>query len=226
MDILPLYVLLLLTAPLVLAAIRRGASWVVLAASIAIWLVAQAAPRFLMLSDPVFGIDAFRLPAWQLLFVVGLLAGHHRATLTAAIRPYRGAIIAVATIVLAVTFVLAQLERPAIDRSPVDVSQAMLSKPDLGWVRLLTFFSFIVVAYPVVQWAVRHPRLGPWLGPLQSIGRRSLASFIVLIVLTVVFVAVGGLSWPAWSQDLVTLGVVSVVYLASRSPVLRRVIPN
>jgi hypothetical protein len=226
MDILPLYVLLLVMAPVVLGIVRRGGSWIVLAASIATWLLAQAAPRFLMLSDPVFGIDAFRLPAWQLLFIVGLLVGHHRAALTTAIRPYRGAIIAVAAITLAVTFALAQLERPAIDRSPVDVSPAMLSKPDLGWVRLLTFFSFIVVAYPVVQWIVRHPRLGPWLGALQTIGRRSLASFIVVIVLTLLFVAAGGLSWPAWIQDLATLVVIALVYLAARSPVLQRVIPN
>ncbi len=226
MDTLPLYVLLLLIAPICLAAMRRDGSWIVLAVSIATWVMAQLAPRFLMLSDPLFGIDAFRLPAWQLLFVVGLLVGHHRAALTAAIGRYRGAIVAVAAVVLAITFTLAQLERPAIDRSPVDVSQTILSKPDLGWVRLLTFFSFIVVAYSVVQWVDGHDRLGRWLGPLQTIGRRSLASFIVLVVLTVVFMAGGGPSLPAWGQDVATLCAIVIVYLSARSSALQRVIPN
>jgi hypothetical protein len=226
MDTLPLYVLLLAAAPVVLAAARRGGSWVALAGSITLWLIAQGSPGFLVLSDPLFGSDAFRLPAWQLLFVVGLLAGHHRAALTAAIRPYRAAIIAVAATVLSVAFVLAQLERPAIDRSPVEVSLAMLSKPNLGLVRLLTFFSFIVVAYPLVQRIERHPGLGRMLGPLQTIGRRSLASFIVLVVLTVVFIVGGGPTLPTWGQDLFTLGALVVVFLAARSPFCQRVIPN
>ncbi len=189
-------------------------------------MIAQVAPTFLMLSDPPFPSDAFRLPAWQLLFFVGLLVGHHRAALTAAIRPYRGAIIAVAATVMAAAFVLAQLERPAIDRSPVDISRAMLSKPDLGWVRLLTFLAFIVVAYPVAQWIERRPGLGRLLGPFQTIGRRSLASFIVLVVLNVLFKAAGGPLLPIWGQELATVGAIVVVYLSARSPALRRMIPN
>src|SRR6476661_11143490 len=48
MDVLPLYVLLLLGAPLVLAAMRRGSSWLVLVASVLSWLYAQANPGFLV----------------------------------------------------------------------------------------------------------------------------------------------------------------------------------
>ena len=226
MDVLPLYVLLLLGAPLVLGAMRRGASWLVLIASVLSWLYAQANPGFLVFSSPVFNSDAFHVPAWQLLFVIGLLVGHNRAVIVEAVRPYRWLVVGGAAAVLATTFVLAQLERPSIQLSPITVPPAMLSKTDLGPIRLLTFFSFIIVAYWVIQALEPHPFMSRLFGPLQTIGRRSLASFILLVALTVIFVAAGGLAVSPRLQDIFTLVVMLLIYGAARSPLVRRVIPN
>lgn len=73
LNILPLYMTMLLMAPLVIyAGLRRP--WLVLAASIALWAIAGQF-RFNLPAFPNAGGWFFNPFSWQLLFVMGLLSG-------------------------------------------------------------------------------------------------------------------------------------------------------
>lgn len=87
-DILVLYTLLVLTAGPVLALLARGYTGAVLAMSVTGWVVFQVwpaqIPRFWTITD-----GGFPFSAWQMLFVVGLVIGYHRAALEWYFRPAR-----------------------------------------------------------------------------------------------------------------------------------------
>jgi hypothetical protein len=74
-NVMGLYVILLLASPLILAALNRGKAWWVLAATLAIYAVGTTT-RFRLL--PSQFEDSFPLLVWQVLFVIGLVAGFHR----------------------------------------------------------------------------------------------------------------------------------------------------
>lgn len=228
LDILPMYVVFLLAAPAVLWATRWNAA-AVLAVSVALWAAAQGWPRLGQLSDPVFGDDAFRLPAWQLLFVVGLVVGSRNHDVPGGLRRDHAALIVASAVALVALVGLAQLDRPSV--GAIHVPPGLTSRPDLGPVRLAEFLAFVVVALATLGWLRdrgafdRGPLAGPagWLGAL---GRRSLASFQLLTVLVIALVVVGVKSWPGPAVELMTLVIMAILFVAARSRAAARLIPN
>jgi hypothetical protein len=77
-SLMTLYFLLVLLAPLALYAMRERKTWLVIAASLTLWLGHLVLPR--QFGNP---LEIF-VPAaeWQVYFVAGLLIGYHRETLT------------------------------------------------------------------------------------------------------------------------------------------------
>ena len=75
-DVLMLYAVLVLAAPLALALLAHGRTGLLLGASVGVWAAYQAG--LLAPLDGVFaGLIVFPPFAWQLLFAAGLAAGYH-----------------------------------------------------------------------------------------------------------------------------------------------------
>ena len=76
-SLMTLYFVLVLTAPLALYAMQRGKIWLVIAASLGLWLGHLAFPRHF--GNPLEIV----VPAaeWQVFFTTGLLVGYHRQAL-------------------------------------------------------------------------------------------------------------------------------------------------
>jgi hypothetical protein len=76
-SLMTLYFILVLLAPLALYAMQRGRTWLVLGASLTLWLGHLVLPRHFGNPFEIF------VPAaeWQVFFVAGLLVGYHRKAL-------------------------------------------------------------------------------------------------------------------------------------------------
>jgi S-formylglutathione hydrolase FrmB len=81
-DVLALYVLLLLAAPLALLAMSEGGTLGLLAVSWLIWAGFQAFPQQTELPWTTAGNNLFYLAAWQALFFTAMVIGYHRERLT------------------------------------------------------------------------------------------------------------------------------------------------
>ena len=103
-NVMGLYVVLLLAAPVVLAGFTRGRTLAVLAASLGLYVVYQIS--YTTVLTAVYE-SPFPLLAWQVLFVLGLAAGFHREALVARARTAGGgAVLGVSALISAVGFFL------------------------------------------------------------------------------------------------------------------------
>ena len=82
-DILALYALLLLAAPLAIFLLSEGKWRELLAGSWLLWLFYQLAPDQVVLPWRIEHATIFPVAAWQVLFVSALVVGYHRAELAA-----------------------------------------------------------------------------------------------------------------------------------------------
>nr|WP_086939377.1 OpgC domain-containing protein [Thaumasiovibrio occultus] len=219
LDILPLYVMFMLLLPFCVYAYQKGAMWLVLLISGAVWagsgyihegqLQAVLALLPFELKYQVGYFDPF---AWQFLFIAGSACGYlaHKPDL----RWYNPVVAIVVAIVTAVLFVMHHGAFLAWGIHP-GVLYALGDKPELGWLRLLNVG---VWAYLVA--VVIHLR-PTWLDikPLSYIGRHSLQVFtwhIVLIYLAapllftnrfasyynlLVLVCLASIWIPAWVRE-------------------------
>lgn len=229
LNILPLYVVLLATAPGIFALLRRGYTWLVLAASIVLFALTQAYPHLGGWVDPRCGSDAFPVPAWQGLFIPAMCLGYHYTAICRRfVAPYRRRLLvglAVATTLLAV-LVWVQLPRfEFYDHVRWDLF--LWERHPLRFGRVLYFLVSIAAFYLIVQ---RGLSRGGWIGrgleALALLGRNSLYCFLVHIVLAF---PLASASVPAdwWAtSELITLGVVCLVYWMARYEVGRPWVPN
>jgi hypothetical protein len=86
-NVMGLYVVLLLAAPVVLAGLKRGRTGTVLAVSLGMWLTYQISSTTVLTA--VYE-SPFPLLSWQVLFVLGLTAGFHREALVSRARTAAG----------------------------------------------------------------------------------------------------------------------------------------
>jgi hypothetical protein len=93
-NVMGLYVVLLLAAPVVLAALKRGRTWAVPAVSLGLWAAYQVSGTTVLTA--VYE-SPFPLLAWQALFVLGLTAGFHRDALVSRARTAVGGAVLVAS---------------------------------------------------------------------------------------------------------------------------------
>jgi hypothetical protein len=192
MNILPLYIVLLLAAPLLIWTLNRRATWILVAPSSALWLIGLLNPDLLPFPGVSFGPRPFSLLAWQFIFILGLAAGYHRDRLLGIFwGVHKRKILAVAVAIALTIFVFAQLQRrPALGlglQLPEHLYW-LLDKKTFGPVRAVyTIASLILAAFAIrclLAWSERaRSRLGTSAGKLLSdlalMGRLSLACFVL-----------------------------------------------
>ena len=232
-NVMGLYVVLLLASPLILAALGRGKGLYVLGASIAAY-AAGATTRFRLL--PSQFEDSFPLLVWQVLFVIGLVAGYHRHRIIAWFSA-RVWVVAACT-VLAVVFAFLSWGNPYLANG-FDVRLAVI--PDatyrimydlffgrtyLAPGRLLNVLVLVVAAYAFLTayWKPVQRTLGWFLIPL---GQATLYVFIMHVVLIAVVANI-----PALLQENVLLNtaayavLLGLLWVMVRTRFLYRIIPT
>jgi hypothetical protein len=181
-DILPLYVVLLLAAPLLLFACTR-APWLTILASIALWATVGLL-RYKMPTWPTDNGWSFNPMAWQVLFVGGLLTGlamrQGRRLLPVNTWALR---LALAFLVFAAIFVQVPMIGTAGGHGLWLLNQTFGLPPlfvsfDKSFVFFLRLVHILALAYalsvlPVVKSLAVNPRLAP----LILLGRHSLPVF-------------------------------------------------
>ncbi|MCC6626354.1 MAG: OpgC domain-containing protein [Chloroflexi bacterium] len=195
-DVLMLYALLVLVAPLALALLARGRAVPLLLGSAAIWgghQVGWTAPIDALLGGP----ETFRPLAWQVIFVAGLVLGWHwrRLEPRVATRGWTLATLALGT-VAATLIALAVIAPHTPLAEPV---AAIFAKDGLRGGRLLAAAIFFPVLFAIAThlWQPLRAGLG-WL--LLPLGQRALPAYALHL-----FVILGAHVWwprlPGYSLD-------------------------
>lgn len=232
-NVMGLYVVLLLVSPLILAALNRGkAAWVV-AATLAVYAVG-AVTRFRIL--PSQFEDSFPLLVWQVLFVIGLVAGFHRYRIISWLTDHTWAV-AVCT-VAAFAFAFLSWGNPylannfdvrlaivpdAVYRSMYDL---FFGRTYLAPGRLLNVLVLVVAAYAFLTayWKPVARALGWFLIPL---GRATLYVFILHVVLIAVIANIPALrQGDIWINTAAYALVLGLLWVMVRTRFLFRIIPT
>lgn len=174
-NILPMYCVFMLLVPIALSQIQRGRDWLVLAASVGLWIAAQQG-AFRALQQPFvqhFGVPLihFDLFAWQILFVAGLWFGARRA----AGRPVRLPQSRWFAWALVPPLLFSFAVRHQIFFA-ADLAKAAASVTHRGDLDLLRLLNFVALAYLVARVSERHPAWFEWRW-LAYLGQHSLQVF-------------------------------------------------
>jgi len=81
-DVLLLYVLLVLTSAFALLLMEHGYTWLVLGGSWGLWALWQLSPQYAAFPWDIQDNAVFHFPAWQVLFLNGLVIGYYRKEIT------------------------------------------------------------------------------------------------------------------------------------------------
>jgi hypothetical protein len=237
-NVIGLYVVLLAAAPLVLALLKRDRWRLVLGASVAVYAVYRLSPQHVL---PSTFENPFPLMAWQLLFVLGMLAGWYRAALLRFAGTAWGRVCLAASVVLllgAFFFTSNNPWKPFVAGSPAfklsvipeetfgSLYTSMFERTDLDPGRVLVVVVTLVTLYAALTafWRPLSRTLVPVLAPL---GQATLYVF-VLQVFAVLLVANIPLpsTTPVFWGTLVHTAVLVVLWLMVRHRVLFRLIPR
>jgi hypothetical protein len=232
-NVMGLYVVLLLASPLLLAALNRGKTAWVLAGTVVVYGVG-AATRFRIL--PSQFEDSFPLLVWQVLFVIGLVAGYHRHRVVAWLATHTWVV--AACTVAAFVFAFLSWGNPYLangfdlrlaivpDAAYRNMYDIFFGRTYLAPGRLLNVLVLVVAAYAFLTayWKPVQRALGWFLIPL---GRATLYVFIMHVVLIAVVANI-----PALQQENVLLNtaayavVLGLLWVMVRTKFLFRVIPT
>jgi hypothetical protein len=157
-DIPLLYTLLLVLSVPVLFLLRRGRWPAVLAGSWLLWAAWQVWPGSFQLPWHIRGNSPFNLPAWQVIFVTGVVAGYQWSSLERLVArlPRRPLLCALAVMSMAVlALYLLQLTSLGWLRADRTVYALGFDKPDVPIGRLATLALLMSVGYAAltVAWA-------------------------------------------------------------------------
>ncbi|MDQ0921611.1 hypothetical protein QF038_000119 [Pseudarthrobacter sp. W1I19] len=232
-NVMGLYVVLLLVSPLILAALNRGKAVWVLAGTLALYGVG-AVTRFRIL--PSQFEDSFPLLVWQVLFVVGLVAGFHRHRIVSWLTDHTWVVAACTAAAFAFAFLswgnpyLANGLDVRLAIIPDTVYRSMyelfFGRTYLAPGRLLNVLVLVVGAYAFLTayWKPVARALGWFLIPL---GRATLYVFIIHVVLIAVIANI-----PALRQDDIWINtaayalVLGLLWVMVRTRFLFRIIPT
>jgi hypothetical protein len=189
LNILPLYTMLLLAAPVfILVGLKRP--WIMLALSVALWALAGQF-RINLPNFPNSGGWFFNPFSWQILFVVGLLSGMAMKSGKTFI-PYHRVLYAVAAVFLA--FILLWVKIPDLGAAGRNVL-AMIA--DAGAPFYITWFDKTFLALPrllhalALFYVLGHMPLmmtfarSRFAAPLRAMGRQGLAVFAAGTVISI-----------------------------------------
>ena len=234
-NVMGLYVVLLLVAPLLLWAFQRRLLPVVLLVSAGLYALQAARPVRLL--DAQFE-DAFPLLAWQVLFVLGVTAGYYRETLLRAAATRAGRVVVAVTALAYLGLLFFTWNNPyAANRYDVvlrlvpettfrDVYADWFERTPLDLGRLLAVVVLLVVLYAALTayWGPVHRALGRVLVPL---GQASLYVFVVHVYLALLVANLPG------AQDagvlvgtLLHTAVLAALWLLVRYRVLFGIVPR
>lgn len=232
-NVMGLYVVMLLLSPLILWALsKEKAAWV-LAASAALYVVGTLF-RFRLLSSQFE--DSFPLLVWQVLFVLGIVAGYYRGRLVNGLKSHRWVV--ALCVGLTVAFAFLSWANPYL-ANEFDVRVASLSDTSFRALyenlfgrtylepgRLLNVIVLLVTVYALLTayWKPLERALG-WL--LIPLGRATLYVFVLHIVLIAV---VSNIPWlqqgNIWLNTVAYAGMVALLWVMVRTRFLFRIIPT
>lgn len=227
MNILPMFIVFFAFAPLLVLALRRGLTWLVLSASLGLWGVTQHDPGWLRFTDPACGPESFVLPAWQLTFVIGLTAGFHKQRWAALYARAPRTLWLVLIAIVAPMMAWALLQKPALARFGLVLPPELAwlaSKDQWGPLRAVYTCAFLCLAYLLLARLFDAGKTRGF-GWLALMGRKSLYCFLVHLPMALLAAALLLPRQPLWQQDLAMLATVGAVYLMARYDVLGRYIP-
>jgi hypothetical protein len=188
-DVMLMYTLLLLAAGPVIVFLSQRRPVLVLAASWAIWGLWQVAPESSVLPWQIQDNTVFLFPAWQVLFVTGIVIGWHREAIAAWFAGVpRPLIVAGLGLVTATVVVLYLLQLTNLDwlQASKTLNELVFTKADVPVGRLVVFaflaaFSFTMTT---VIWTPLRRATG-WL--LLPLGQNALTAYslhIFVVALT------------------------------------------
>lgn len=196
LDVLPMYFGFVLVTPMVLRQLMRGRLIGVLIGSGLCWAFTNVAIPPHPIVHGLIDTSSFNFGAWQLLYVLGLAAGHawSEKRLARWLTP-SGTLLAVLA-ALALGLALARHGVLDLGLSPATL-EMWVNKNDLSPLRLL---NVAVLALLVRAWLASRARrgtLGIGCAPLALLGRHSMAVFAVHVVAAIVILGLP--SWFAWT---------------------------
>ena len=232
-NVMGLYVVMLLLSPLILWALSRGKIAWILAASTALYVIGTVF-RFRLL--PSQFEDSFPLLVWQVLFVLGIVAGYYRGRLVNWLRSHRWMVAVCAA--LTVGFAFLSWSNPYLSNE-FDVRVASLSDSGFRVLyenlfgrtylepgRLLNVLVLLVTVYALLTayWKPLERAFG-WL--LIPLGRATLYVFIMHIVLIAV---VSNVPWlqqdNLWLNTAAYAAMLALLWVMVRTRFLFRIIPT
>jgi hypothetical protein len=234
-DILAMYTLLLLIAPLVLLLLSTSEWYMVLIPSWLLWLAYQVYPEEAAVPWYIRHGENFPLAAWQVLFVTGHVLGFYRDGLTRWLHHFRRLRVVTVALGLAVTLALISLawgaENGFFDLDPNVLNESFFKVPLRPW-RLVAFLSVAIVAYTGATYLwVPLRRVAGWL--MLPLGQAALYSYIVhffliLLVynLTPLLAGDPGEAPDELLTSLLQIAVVLLLWTLVRKRVLFGIIPN
>jgi hypothetical protein len=234
-DILAMYTLLLLVAPLILLLLSIGEWWMVLIPAWLLWLVYQVYPEEAAVPWYIRHGENFPLAAWQVLFVTGHVLGFYRGALTEWLQRFKPLRIVGVALGLAITLGLISLawgaENGFFDIDPNVLDESFFKVP-LRPARIVAFLSVAIVAYTSATylWVPIRRVLG-WL--MLPLGQAALYCYIVHFFLIVLVYNLApaldsqlGQVPPELVNVVLQIAVVLLLWALVRKRVLFGIIPN
>jgi hypothetical protein len=238
-DILAMYTLLLLVAPLILLLLSVGEWYWVLGVSWLWWLIYQFFPEEASIPWYIRHGENFPIAAWQVLFVTGHVLGFYREALGERVRQLRRLRVVTVALGVAVTLALISLALGSesgaqfgfFDIDPNVLNESFFKVPLRPW-RLVAFLSVAIVAYTSATFLwVPLRRVVGWL--MLPLGQAALYSYIVhfFLILLVYNLApsIALLPWgpsEALFTPILQIAVVMLLWVLVRRRVLFGIIPN
>jgi hypothetical protein len=239
-DILAMYTLLLLVAPLILLLLTVGEWYWVLVPSWLWWLAYQFYPEDAAVPWYIRHGENFPIAAWQVLFVTGHVLGFYREGLTEWLRRFRRLKVVLVALGAAVTLALVSVAWGAqsgaqffgfFDLDPNVLDETFFKVPLRPW-RLIAFLAVAIVAFTSATylWVPIRKTLG-WL--MLPLGQAALYSYIVhFFLILLVYNLVPWFSTLPWEPSeavftpMLQIAVVLLLWALVKRRVLMGIIPN
>jgi hypothetical protein len=238
-DILAMYTLLLLVAPLLLLLLSVGEWYWVIGVSWLWWLIYQFYPEEASIPWYIRHGENFPIAAWQVLFVTGHVLGFHREALGARLRQFRRLRVVMVALGVAVTAALISLAWDAesgvqfgfFDIDPNVLNESFFKVPLRPW-RLVAFLSVAIVAYTTATYLwIPLRRIIGWL--MLPLGQAALYSYIVhFFLILLVYNLAPSIALLPWGPSeavftpVLQIAVVMLLWVLVRRRVLFGIIPN
>ena len=223
-DVMLLYTLLLLVAPIALLLLSVGQTRIVVIASVALWALHLAFPRAATVPWEIVNNETFEFSAWQLWFFGGMVIGYHREAVWARLRALP-LVPSVVVLVVAAALLIA-LRLATLGQGDLQIFDKHGAQPG----RVLAFAVFFPLLYLALTylWRPLERALG-WL--LLPFGQNALYVYamhlfaIYLAALLLPFVP-GFDRFNVWMNTPVQMVAVLLIWLLVKRQVLFDVIPR